>query len=637
MRTIIKTILILLLVLVAGAGGAFLLDKLLSRPDRIAATRRVDLMISVRDQLLRYELEHGSLPRTLAEMVPRYVQAEQLVNGSLPLYRYDPERRLLAQTQGSRVRRLLRLEERPPVVMILPPPEEAPKVVGIGTVEVPDLLEGGGALIPGGPRLPPPPKGALVWEAEHFTEMNWGWEIHPDPACSGGAFLHSWEGITNGPAQEGYGIFNYYDICPPKEFTSLRYHFHLPQAGRYHLYGRMWTTDTHCSNDIHVAIDQSSYNVGSMDNRTPFRWVWTEVQEGPLSLKAGDHYLYVFIHEDGLSLDQFMLSPTEVSGSDALQPNLLPGQDTEWVKKKGPPVHLSFDLKSMLISPDSPPECNVVLRRLRPGAGTALLRVTLEAAALGGRDWHVLERKLDLSRLPEVCFVPLSFQDLDLSKLERREYLLRADLLSQDKPVAGARVTLERPFDWQVSGMFNYMSNETAGPLDGIRELKPGDPRAWVPLKESCMTHFGVLDFGLHTSGNTLNAPAQKTIYARTRIAVPKTDAYLFLAQSDDHMLLWVDGKLVYSFTNPTFSELPVTRSAARAKVSLEAGEHELRMRVNQLSGPWQASVRIRTHYDDISGVVGLPWPEEKAPPVANTPPPPKIQPATELPTSPSH
>jgi hypothetical protein len=437
--------------------------------------------------------------------------------------------------------------------------------------------------------------------------MNWGWEIHPDPACSGGAYLHSWEGITNGPAQLEHGIFNYYDICPVREFTSLRYHFHLPQAGRYLIYGRMWTTDTHCSNNVYVAIDQDEAYGVSLGNVMPFRWLWTVADRGPVSLKAGDHYLYVFIHEDGLSFDQFMLSPAEVSGGEAFQANLLPGKDTAWENRKGPPVHVSFDLKSMVVSPESPPQCNVVLRRLHPGAGTALLRVTLEAAALGGRDWRVLERKLDFSHLPEVCFVPLSFEDLDLSKLDRREYLLRAELVSQDKTIASARVTLERPFDWEVSGMFNYMTNETPGPLDGTMELKPGDPHAWVPLKESSMTHFGVLDFGLHTTGSTPNAPTQKTIYARTRIVVPKTDTYLFLIQSDDHMLLWVDGKLVYSFANPAFSELPVTRSAKRAKVPLDAGEHELRMRVNQLGGPWQASVRIRTHYDDISGVVGLP------------------------------
>jgi len=610
MRTVAKTILILIIVLVAGTGGAFLLDKLLSRSDRIVATRRVDEMISVRDQLLRYELEHGTLPRTLTEMVPRYVRPDQIVNGDVPIYRYEPEKRLLAQVQGSRIVGL-RVRLRPPVDMILPPPETVPKLSGPATVEAPDLLEGGVALLPHGPELPPPPEGAIVFEAEHFTEMNWGWEIHPDPTCSGGAYIHSWEGIANGPAQTSYGIFNFYDICPPREFTVLRYHFHVAKAGRYHVYGRMWTTDTHCSNSVSVGVDQGGPNVGSMANYTPFRWLWTEMNYSPVFLGAGDHFLHVFIHEDGIRIDQFLLSPTEVSEGDAYRANLLPARGTSWETRKGPTVHVSFDLKSMVISPESVPDCRVVLRRLRAGTGTAVLRVTLEAAAVGGKDWRVSEHKLNLSRLPEVCFVPLSFGDLDLSKLARREYMLRAELVREDKTIASARVALLRPFVWEACGMFNYLRNEDVGPLDGTRELKPADPHKWAPIQESSMDHFGVLDFGLHTSGNSLNAPQMKTIYAHTRIHVPKTDTYLFLVESDDQMLLWVDGKLVYRFEVEDFSERPVTRSAQRYKIPLEAGEHVLRMRVNQANGPWQASVRIRTHYDDISSVVGLPYPEE--------------------------
>jgi hypothetical protein len=447
--------------------------------------------------------------------------------------------------------------------------------------------------------------------------MNWGWEVHPDPTCSGGAFLHSWEGMTNGPAQTSYGVFNFCDICPPREFTVLRYHFHLTRAGNYHVYGRMWTTDTHCSNNITVGIDQGGPYVGSMSNYTPFRWVWTEMNYSPVFLEAGDHFLHVFIHEDGIRLDQFLLSPTEVTDGEAYRANLLPGRGTSWEKKKGPPVHVSFDLKSMVMSPDSPPDSRVVLRRLRPGTGTVLLRVTLEAAAVGGRDWRVSEHKLDLSRLPEVCFVPLSFDDLDLSKLARREYMLRAELVSEDKTMASARVTLLRPFAWEACGTFDFLSNADAGPLDGTRELKPGGRHTWVPIKESSMDHFGVLDFGLHTIGNSLHAPQMKTIYARTRISVPKTDTYLFLVQADDQMLLWIDGKLVYQFED--YGERPVTRSAQRYKIPLSAGDHVLCMRVNQTDGPWQASVRIRTHYDDISSVVGLPGPQEESSAVGKT------------------
>ena len=35
-------------------------------------------------------------------------------------------------------------------------------------------------------------------------------------------------------------------------------------------------------------------------------------------------------------------------------------------------------------------------------------------------------------------------------------------------------------------------------------------------------------------------------------------------------------------------------------------GERRLRLRVNQMAGRWQASLRIRTQKDGLSGVVGL-------------------------------
>jgi len=605
MSATMKTVLLVVLIALLGAGLAVFLDRVLSRPDRVDAVLRVDQMLSVRGQLLRYELEHGSLPRTLKELVPRYLRQEQIGTAASPVYRYDPTRRVLTQVEGSLIQGLIAIR-RPPVEMTLPAASEA-GTLGTPAVEIPDLLGAGVAVVPQAPELPEAPAGAFVFEAEHFTEMNYGWEVHPDTDASGGAVIHCWEGIANGPAQMSYDIFNFFDIRPPNELTNLRYHFVLPKAGRYHLYGRMWTTDAQCSNTLNVGLDDEGPVSGWMENDTPFRWVWTDAEGYGHYLRAGDHFLHVFIHEDGIRLDQFMLSPTRVRGGKAYRANLLPGSGTAWQKKPGPPVQVSFDLKTMVVSPLSPPDCRVVLRRLRPSEGQALLRVTLVGAALGGRDWRVARHTVDLSRLPEVCFVPLSFEGLDLAGLPRREYLLRAEVVLGEKVIATARVTLLRPFDWEVCGPFDFVRNGEAGPLDGDREPTRADGKVWVPLDESHMDHFGVLDFGLHTSGNSLHAPQRKTIYARTRVDVPPGGNWLFLLQSDDQMELWIDGKLACEFDEDSFR--PVTRSARRVKIPMLAGEHRLRMRVNQTEGRWQAALRIRTKDDDVSNVVGLPRP----------------------------
>jgi hypothetical protein len=128
------------------------------------------------------------------------------------------------------------------------------------------------------------------------------------------------------------------------------------------------------------------------------------------------------------------------------------------------------------------------------------------------------------------------------------------------------------------------------------------------PFRDASLDCYGVLDFGLETIGNSLHAPDQVTIYARTAIEVPRAGEYLLKVASDDQMMLWLDGRVLYR----TESFMPVTRSAERVKVNLTAGRHRLRMRVNNrqtwdyADGRWQAVVRFRTVEDELSDVTGV-------------------------------
>jgi hypothetical protein len=130
----------------------------------------------------------------------------------------------------------------------------------------------------------------------------------------------------------------------------------------------------------------------------------------------------------------------------------------------------------------------------------------------------------------------------------------------------------------------------------------------WRPFKDTCYTHFGVLDFGLYTSGNSLHAPENVTIYVKTEIDVPESKEYLLKTQSDDQMVLWIDGQEVCRIN----SIAPVTRAVRRRVVHLAQGRHRVRMRVNQWhhtsfgDGPWQASLRFRTAEDDVSAIIGV-------------------------------
>jgi hypothetical protein len=210
-----------------------------------------------------------------------------------------------------------------------------------------------------------------------------------------------------------------------------------------------------------------------------------------------------------------------------------------------------------------------------------------------------------LSQLEEVSFLPLFRSDIDLTELARREHLLRAELVQNGQTIASARLPLMRPYAWEISEELPYISNRAPGPLDPDSRRDSSPPGRWKPLADTSFTPFGVIDFGVHTTGASLHPQEYRTIYARTRVLVPRSGTYLFKVQSDDSIRLWADNRGIFRYDNRAF--MPATRSASRLESYLAAGEHQITMRVNQCTGPWQGSVRIRTEDDDLSDVVGLP------------------------------
>ncbi|MDP6112522.1 MAG: PA14 domain-containing protein [Planctomycetota bacterium] len=593
-----------------AAAGAILIGLLIAnhragRASRLEADRAEADLFQVRDQLLRYELENGSLPSSLDFLVPAYLRDDQIAAGGELLYIYDSAKRVLRQVEGPVVGGIFKRRRNPGAAHLPIPQRDSGLQPRTEKVRAAELRP------PVGQKLPRPLDGAFVFEAEHFTEMNYGWETRPDSLCGGGAFIHCKEGMGNGDGQEIYNVRDFYNVRSSDDLTVLRYHFRIPEPGTYYVYGRLWTTGTECSNFLRVAVNRGGPGIGGMGNRVPFRWHWSHMNGNPVRLDEGDHYLHVFMHEDGVRIDQFLLSPVNIPkserGDEKYQGNLIPGKGTEWELRPGPAVQLSFDFKSLVIAPEFPPECRVVLRKLRQPEGTARLRVVLHGAGAGGEDLQLMNRDVDLRKLPEVSFADLDFSQLALDDLLRREYLLKAELLSGTRTISTSKIPLMRPFDWEVSPQLDYLSNDDAGSLDGSADLSP--EKEWRQFRLSSWDHLGVLDFGLQTIGNSLNAPQFTTIYARTRVNVPTSGNYLLKVQADDQMLLWIDGALIYRHDHTR----PVTRAGYKHNVSLTAGEHKIRIRVNQEEGRWQASLRIRTADDDLSDVTGLPMVDSRA------------------------
>ena len=598
-----------LLLLLAGLSGAIVLDRLLSHRDRALYAHRQNEMLSVYDQVLRYEHENLELPAQLDDLAPAYLQPAQLASNGVPLYVYDRARRTLALASGQRIRGLIP-RCRAPAVLALPPR------AAIGPhgriVQVSEH-----AFAPRGPQGVAPPQGALVFEAEHYTELNYGWEVHADPACGGGAYAYSKEGIANGPGQIRQEVFDFHNIHEKPEFTRIRWHIRVPRTGLYHLCARVWTTGSHCSNRINIGIDgagpqpDGALRGTGIGNNTPFRWRWETAEDGPVRIEAGDHYLEAFLHEDGVRVDQFAVSPVPLTGDAVYAANVIPvDRDTAFRRQAGPPLALAFDLQTMVLSTETNPVCNLTIRKLRPAEGVARVRVWLTRAGTNDTDLVLGEYALDLGSAEELLFVPLDFRAVNIAALPRREYLLVAEASRLQQVVAHAHIPLQRPFRWEVCGPFGMLHNGTDGPLDADAEFKPdrAGRQPWTPFRDDSFDCFGTLDFGLQTCSNSLHAPQGVTIYARTEIDVPKAGPYLMKVAADDQMLLWCDGHLIYRYD----LTMPVTRSAERQTVRLTQGRHRLRMRVNNAEswsyadGTWQAVLRFRTPDDDLSNITGL-------------------------------
>lgn len=464
-------------------------------------------------------------------------------------------------------------------------------------------------MVPADPGFEPPPANSLVFEAEHYSETNYGWEIHADPKAAGGAYLHCKEGIANGPAQAEYKAGNFYDVKGTREVTRLRYHFHLDKSGKYYIYGRMWTTDTHCSNNLSVAVDEGGPYTGGMENRTPFRWLWSPVRGTPKKLAAGDHYLHVFIHEDGIRVDQYILSPVPIEAeAPAYRANFATGKDTAFAAEKGPGVHLAYDLKSMVFSPQLPVDCNLTVRSIRPLTGKGRFQTVLLGAGPNGGPLPVSDIETDLAALPAVALLPLSFKDLEPDKLPRREYILQTNLVVDGQSVAQCRIPLLKPYAWEYFGPGGFLRSTTAGPLDGNGQPKAEDDRTWQPFSDKSFDHFGVLDFGVQFDNNMKHPRKEATVYAQTRLEVSKAGKYLLKIQADDQLILWLDGKEIFRHEEI----MPVTRGIDRHELHLDAGVHTFRFRLNQYEGPWQTYFMVRSQDDDLCDVTSLPL--EKVP-----------------------
>lgn len=576
-----------LLVILVGAIALYI-DHEMTRPHRLDLDACFNNMVKVSDALLRYEKRHGVLPRRLEELVPEYVseqmiycrecwkQGERLELPQKYRYVYRPEERLLADSAPHRVKGVISRDAE------------------IRRYSIP-VQEG--LTQKGAPTVVDPPAGALVIEAERFSEVNYGWEVKSDPLAGGGAYLINKEGVANDTAQRG-GFGDFYNVGGNQELSKLYYRFRIPEAGTWCFQTRLMTSGTHCSNAVFAFVDGRELGYIGTHREPPFNWTWTRRRR--MNLEAGEHELYIHPHEDGVRLDQFLVTREPVEGNAVLRANAA-GQ-----VRGAKSLFLIHDLDTCLLDGASLPQVNVWIRKTSRATGWARLVTTLD---LPERTAEVLVREFSLQTARSLASIPVDLSGIPTTELPRREYLLQSALTADGKEVCSATTALLRPFQWRVLGMLPFIELEQSLPSDGWCEQEEvsfgNNTYEWQPFANKWYDHFGVMDFGLTFANNSLHAPVGRTVYAQTRFRVAEEGEYLLKVLGDDQMILWIDGEVVA--TNPYFK--PVTRSGQRVKVHLSAGEHTMQYRLNQKEDRWQAAVFVRTADDEIaSGVEGLDW-----------------------------
>ena len=147
----------------------------------------------------------------------------------------------------------------------------------------------------------------VVIEAEDFAK--WGGKIEPpmrvcredeyDEEASGGRYI-----VVDGDAGKPGAPIPGTDRTYPERWGALSYTFTVAKGGKYVFWGRKLYQDG-CGNSFTLVLN-GGHPVKFADQTTG-RWHWHKPQTF-FELKAGENTLEILNREDGVKLDQFILT-----------------------------------------------------------------------------------------------------------------------------------------------------------------------------------------------------------------------------------------------------------------------------------------------------------------------------------------
>ncbi len=94
---------------------------------------------------------------------------------------------------------------------------------------------------------------------------------------------------------------------PPEVGGDASFEFEVDQAATYILWARVWWTDG-CSNSLFMSINGAQFAFGQDATYRQWHWVKATGRLPQLDLKKGKHTLTISNREDGVAIDQILLT-----------------------------------------------------------------------------------------------------------------------------------------------------------------------------------------------------------------------------------------------------------------------------------------------------------------------------------------
>jgi hypothetical protein len=452
----------------------------------------------------------------------------------------------------------------------------------------------------------------IVVEAELFRFLSYGWEIEESENASGGCYIHLREGAgdiqyNNLEFDPAIRSGDFYNITRSKARVEARCYFDVPVEGEYFLAVRTMAERSNCSNMFKARVDDGDEFFVGHNGSVPFVWLWHVPTH--MVLKKGLHSIHFFTYQDGVSVDQAILTRKSMDLSHA---RTFAGG---YSREAGPsddlrPLTVSLSVDTLSVTADPNPKVAFYIRK----TGQEERRIELQTS-LDLPSGRTRERSREVILPADASLVKIP-HDVELPRpLDRREYLLRCRALDGTNAVQERTCVFYHPYDWSILGPIPF----TAAPAGGESEMNRapvssysfvGQAHTWQMYNERFSDHYGVMDFGKLFCGRSFDAMTNVSLYAYTEIEVGRGGDYLLKAQGDDNLVVWINGAKVASIGR---QKETVIRSAAEIRVPLNAGRNKILFRLNQISGQWQAGIRFRTADDKVADIVGVPFARQSA------------------------